>query len=80
MTTAIVETRLWVMMSDKLGLDQDKIKLTDSFAYDLGIDSLDMVELFMEIEKDFGVKITDEDAERLTTVKALVDFLHTHLS
>ena len=80
MTMETMETRLWTLMSEKLGLDPDQIKITDSFADDLGVDSLDVLEMFTEIEKDFGIKIADEDAEKLTTVKALVDYLHTHLS
>jgi acyl carrier protein len=80
MTMETMETRLWTLMSEKLGLDPDQIKISDSFANDLGVDSLDVLEMFTEVEKDFGIKIADEDAEKLTTVKALVDYLHTHLS
>lgn len=80
MTMETMETRLWTLMSEKLGLDRDQIKISDSFADDLGVDSLDVLEMFTEIEKDFGIRIADEDAEKLTTVKALVGYLHTHLS
>ena len=80
MTMETMETRLWTLMSEKLGLDRDQIKLSDSFADDLGVDSLDVLEMLTEIEKDFGIRIADEDAEKLTTVKALVGYLHTHLS
>jgi acyl carrier protein len=75
-----LETRLWVLMSEKLGLEQEQIKMTDSFANDLGVDSLDVLEMLTEVEKEFSIKINDEDAEKLITVKALVDYLHTHLS
>ncbi|HTJ11236.1 MAG TPA: acyl carrier protein [Dinghuibacter sp.] len=79
MTMETMETRLWVLMSDKLGLEKDQIKMTDSFTDDLGVDSLDTLELFTEVEKTFEIKITDEDAEKLTTVQALVNYMHTHL-
>jgi acyl carrier protein len=79
-TTETLETRLWVLMSDKLGLEHDQIKMTDSFADDLGVDSLDLFEMLTEVEKEFSIKIPDEDAEKLITVKALVGYLHGHLS
>lgn len=79
MTMETMESRLWVLMSERLGLEQNQIKMTDSFADDLGVDSLDVLEMLTEVEKEFSIKIADEDAEKLTTVKALVDYLHAHL-
>jgi acyl carrier protein len=79
-TKETVEGRLWTLMAEKLGLDRDQIKITDSFADDLGVDSLDVLELLTEVEKTFGIKIADEDAEKFITVKALVNYLQTHLS
>jgi acyl carrier protein len=79
-TKETAESRLWTLMAEKLGLDRDQIKITDSFADDLGVDSLDVLELLTEVEKTFGIKIADEDAEKLITVKALVNYLQTHLS
>jgi len=78
-TTNSIDSKLWVMMSEKLGLDQSKIHSNDSFSNDLGVDSLDVLELFTEVEKDFSIKIPDEDAEKLTTVKSLVDYVHAHV-
>ena len=79
-TMESMETRLWVLMSDKLGLEKDQIKMSDSFTDDLGVDSLDVIELFTNVEKEFEIKISDEDAEKLTTVGAVIDYItqHTH--
>ncbi len=60
---------------DKLGVEEDTIKLEAHFVDDLGADSLDTVELIMELEEEFGIEIPDEDAEKITTVKAAVDYV-----
>ncbi len=60
---------------DKLGVEEDVIKLEAHFVDDLGADSLDTVELIMELEEEFGIEIPDEDAEKITTVKAAVDYV-----
>ena len=59
---------------DKLGVEEDAIKLAH-FVDDLGADSLDTVELIMELEEEFGIEIPDEDAENITTVGAAVDYV-----
>ena len=53
---------------DKLGAEEDKITEKASFMDDLGADSLDTVELIMELEEEFGLEIPDEEAEKLATV------------
>jgi len=73
-----IDSKLWVMMAEKLGLDESSIHADSSFADDLGVDSLDVMELFTEVEKEFSINIPDEDAEKLTTVKALVNYVHVH--
>lgn len=60
---------------DKLGVDGDKVTLEASFVDDLGADSLDTVELIMELEEEFGIEIPDEDAENMTTVGAAVEYI-----
>ena len=60
---------------DKLGVEEDVIKLEAHFVDDLGADSLDTVELIMELEEEFGIEIPDEDAENITTVGAAVDYV-----
>ena len=60
---------------DKLGVEEAAIKLEAHFGDDLGADSLDTVELIMELEEEFGIEIPDEDAENITTVGAAVDYV-----
>ena len=60
---------------DKLGVEDSKIKMEASFVDDLGADSLDTVELIMEFEEEFGIEIPDDDAEKMTTVGAAVDYI-----
>lgn len=60
---------------DKLGVEESQIKPEASFVDDLGADSLDTVELIMALEEDFDLEIPDEDAESLTTVKAVIDYI-----
>ena len=60
---------------DKLGVEEEKIVSAASFVDDLGADSLDTVELIMQLEEEFGIEIPDEDAETITTVQAAVDYI-----
>ncbi len=60
---------------DKLGIEEEKITREAHFVDDLGADSLDTVELIMQLEEEFGIEIPDEDAENITTVGAAVDFI-----
>ena len=63
---------------DKLGVEEDKIVSKASFVDDLGADSLDTVELIMQLEEEFGIEIPDEDAEKMTTVKSVVDYIEAN--
>jgi acyl carrier protein len=60
---------------DKLGAEEDAIKMEAHFIDDLGADSLDTVELIMDLEEEFGIEIPDEDAETIMTVGAAVDYV-----
>ena len=64
---------------DKLGVEESQIKPEASFIDDLGADSLDTVELIMALEEEFDLEIPDEDAENLTTVKAVIDYIEEKL-
>jgi len=63
------------VIMDKLGVDEDKINIEASFVDDLGADSLDTVELIMQLEEEFGMEIPDEEAEKLTTVGSAVEYI-----
>lgn len=62
------------IVADQLGISEDEITMDTSFE-DLNADSLDIVELIMSLEEEFGIEIPDEDAEKLTTVKAAVEYI-----
>ena len=62
-----------------LGVDESKVTLEARFREDLEADSLDLVELIMEFEDKFGGEISDEDAQKITTVGEAVKYLQTHM-
>ena len=63
---------------EQLGVDEDEVTSDASFVDDLGADSLDIVELVMAFEEEFGIEIPDEDAEKITRVKDAVSYIETH--
>ena len=63
---------------DKLGVEEEKIVSEASFVDDLGADSLDTVELIMQLEEEFSIEIPDDDAEKITTVKSAVDYIEAN--
>ena len=74
-----VQAKVKDIIVQQLGVDLDKVTLEASFVDDLGADSLDVVELVMAFEEEFGVEIPDESAEKIATVKDAVDFLSQNL-
>lgn len=67
--------RVKKIIVDRLGVDESKITLEASFKEDLGADSLDVVELVMELEDEFDLEISDEDVEKITTVGEVVSYI-----
>lgn len=65
------------MVVDRLGVDESEIKMEASFRDDLGADSLDVVELVMELEDEFDMEISDDAAEKIATVGDAVSFIET---
>lgn len=63
---------------EQLGVEPDDVKLESSFIDDLGADSLDIVELIMALEEEFDMEIPDEDAEKLSTVNDVVEYIKSH--
>ena len=72
---ASVEEKVKHIIVEQLGVDEDEVKSEASFVDDLGADSLDVVELVMALEEEFGLEISDEDAEKLTTVKQAIEYI-----
>ena len=70
-----IESKVKSIIVDKLGVDEAEVKNEASFANDLGADSLDTVELIMEFEKEFGISIPDDKAEKITTVGDAISYI-----
>ena len=76
---ASVAERVIDIVAEQLGVDKEKIKPETSFVNDLGADSLDTVELVMELEEEFDVNIPEEEAEKIQTVGQAIDYIEkTH--
>lgn len=70
-----VEQKVKDIIVEQLGVEADEVKSEASFVEDLGADSLDTVELIMAFEEEFGIEISDEDAEKIKRVKDAVDYI-----
>jgi acyl carrier protein len=73
-----MESRLKKIVAEQLGVDEAKIVPSARFSDDLNADSLDLVEMIMSLEEEFGVEIPDEDAEKILTVQDAIDYIDTH--
>ena len=71
-------SKIQEITADRLGVDESDVTPEASFREDLEADSLDLVELIMELEEQFGVEIPDEEAEKITTVEEAVDYVQEH--
>ena len=70
-----IESKVIKIIAEKLGIDESEVKPEASFIDDLGADSLDIVELVMELEEEYGIEIPDEDAEKIKTVQDAIDYI-----
>jgi acyl carrier protein len=73
-----VEDKVKKIIAEKLSVDMAEVVLEASFVDDLGADSLDLVELIMSMEEEFDIDISDEDAEKLVTVKDAIDYINAN--
>ncbi|WP_278394671.1 acyl carrier protein [Acinetobacter venetianus] len=70
-----IEMRVKQIIVEQLGVDEEEVVSNASFLDDLGADSLDIVELIMAFEEEFGFEIPDEDAEKITTVQSAINYI-----
>ena len=73
-----LEEKVKAIIVEKLGVDAAEVTNEASFTADLGADSLDTVELIMEFEKEFGISIPDDQAEKIGTVGDAVSYIEEH--
>ncbi|ADE71232.1 MULTISPECIES: acyl carrier protein [Priestia] len=76
---AEVLERVTTIIVDRLGVDKSEVKLESSFKEDLGADSLDVVEFVMELEEEFDIEISDEEAEKISTVGDAVNYIQSQI-
>ena len=75
MTTEDIFAKIQNILSDQLGLDENQLTMDSDFIDDLNADSLDIVDLVVELEHEFDISIPDEEVERIKTVGDAVDFI-----
>jgi acyl carrier protein len=73
-----IEERLNRIIAEQLGVDESQVTRDASFEEDLNADSLDLVELIMSLEEEFGIEISEEDAEKIKTVGDAIDYVTEH--
>jgi acyl carrier protein len=74
-----IEEKIRAIIAEQLGVSEDEIKTESHFVDDLGADSLDLVELVMALEEEFGHEIPDEDAEKIQTVKNAIEYISARM-
>lgn len=78
MEQGTIEERLRHIIADQLGVDESQVIPGASFEEDLNADSLDLVELIMSLEEEFGIEISEEDAEKMRTVGDATEYVKDH--
>jgi acyl carrier protein len=73
-----IADRVKSIIVEQLGVDEEEVTPEASFTEDLGADSLDIVELVMAFEEEFGIEIPDEEAEKINKVKEAVDYIQNN--
>lgn len=75
MDTEEVFEKIKSVVVEQLGVEESSVRMDSAFLDDLGADSLDIVEFIMALEEEFGIEIPDEDVEKISTVKDVVDYI-----
>lgn len=75
-----IEQKVKAAVAEQLGVNAEDIKNESSFMDDLGADSLDLVELVMSFENEFGITIPDEDSAQLTTVQSAINYVQSKMA
>ncbi|MGI8824648.1 MAG: acyl carrier protein [Chloroflexota bacterium] len=78
MDQVTIDERLTHIISEQLGVDESQVTPNASFEEDLNADSLDLVELIMSLEEEFGIEISEEDAEKIRTVGDAQEYIREH--
>ena len=73
-----IQEKVVKIIVDKLGVKESEVTPEATFTGDLGADSLDTVELVMEFEKEFGIQVADEEAEKFQTVGDVINYIESH--
>lgn len=73
-----IASKVQKIIVDKLGVEESEVVATASFTNDLGADSLDTIELIMEFEKEFGISIPDDQAEKIQTVGDAISYIEAN--
>ncbi len=73
-----IEDKVKKIIAEKLSVEMEEVVPEASFVDDLGADSLDLVELIMSMEEEFDIDISDEDAEKIASVKDAFDYVQQH--
>jgi acyl carrier protein len=80
MADSATEKRVTEIICEQLGVSQEEVTLEASFIEDLGADSLDIVELVMALEEEYNTEISDEDVEKIRTVKDVISYIDSQQS
>jgi acyl carrier protein len=70
--------RVQGVVAEQLGVDPEKVTLDAEFVQDFNADSLDLVELIMQLEEEFGIEISDDEAENIVTVRDAIQYIEEH--